>query len=195
MKRTATLILGIFAALAISTAAQTNNFQNTANDLVSRNVDDGLVRSRVVDSPDAGVKASVVVNTAAFERTVFALINQKRAENGEKPLVWSDDLATVARRHSQDMADNKYFSHRGLDNSMVSDRADRAGVLKWRAIGENIAFNRGYKDPLEKAVELWMGSTGHRQNLLDNHWKESAVGIAVAADGSLYFTQVFLLRK
>jgi uncharacterized protein YkwD len=93
------------------------------------------------------------------------------------------------------MADNSYFSHRGLDNSMVSDRADRGGIGKWNAIGENIAFNRGYKDPISKAVELWMGSTGHRHNLLDDRWKESAVGIAIAADGSYYFTQVFLLRR
>jgi uncharacterized protein YkwD len=196
MKSKTTSILLLIAALAIGISAQTPNFQNlTSADLADRSVGDDLTRPRFVVTRDSGVKASVIVNTAAFEQTVFDLINQKRVESGDKPLLWSEALAVVARGHSQDMADHKYFSHRGLDNSMVSDRADRAGLLKWQAIGENIAFNRGYTDPLEKAVELWMGSTGHRQNLLDDHWRESAVGIAVASDGSYYFTQVFLLRK
>ena len=93
------------------------------------------------------------------------------------------------------MAELKFFSHRGLDNKMVSDRADDIGLSKWRAIGENIAFERGYKDPIGKAVELWFESPSHRHNLLENSWKESAVGVAVARDGSYYFTQVFLLRK
>ena len=78
---------------------------------------------------------------------------------------------------------------------MVSDRADRAGLGRWRAIGENIAYNQGFKKPLDCAVEGWMNSPSHKENLLDPNWKESAVGIAVTADGTYYFTQVFLVRK
>jgi uncharacterized protein YkwD len=93
------------------------------------------------------------------------------------------------------MAEFSFFSHRGLDNKLVSDRADAQKVVKWRAIGENIAFNRGYKDPVQKAVELWLDSPTHRRNLMDETWRESAVGVAVAPDGSYYFTQVFLVRR
>ena len=92
------------------------------------------------------------------------------------------------------MAEFSFFSHRGLDNKMVSDRADDSGLRKWRAIGENIAFNRGYQDPITKAVELWLDSPSHRHNMLDAGWLESAIGVAVAADGSYYFTQVFLKK-
>ncbi len=195
MRRATILLWGLFAALASTTFAQTNNFQSqpTAKLLFSSD-GDSAVRPRLADDTSVAAKAlPTAANIASFERTAFDLLNQKRAENGEKPLVWNELLAAVARIHSRDMADNKYFSHRGLDDSKVGDRAERGG-LKWKAIGENIAYNRGYKDPIEKAVELWMGSTGHRQNLMDDHWKESAVGIAVAADGSFYFTQVFLLK-
>jgi len=196
MRRTTILLWGLFAALASITSAQTNNFQNqpTAKLLFSSD-GESLVRPRTVDDNGAAVKAlPTAANIALFERAAFDMLNQKRAENGEKPLAWNESLAAVARQHSQDMADNKYFSHRGLDDSMVGDRAER-GNVKWRAIGENIAYNRGYKDPIERAVQLWMESTGHRQNLLDDHWKESAVGIAVTPTGEFYFTQVFLLRK
>ena len=177
MKNAAILILGLFAALATSTTAQSNNYQNQTAVNVSANDGTDSMRPRRV------------------ERTAFDILNQKRSENGLRPLAWSDELETLARQHSQDMAENKYFSHRGLDNSMVSDRADKSGLRKWRSIGENIAFNRGYKDPVEVAVKLWMESTSHRHNLLDDNWKESAIGIAIATDGSYYFTQIFLLRK
>jgi len=143
----------------------------------------------------SGVKSSVVIKTASIERIAFDLINAKRAESGLQPLTWSDDLAEVARVHSQNMAEFSFFSHRGLDNKLVSDRADDVGMGKWRSIGENIAFSRGYKDPVAKAVELWLDSPAHHRNLLDSNWNESAVGIAIADDGSFYFTQVFLVRK
>jgi uncharacterized protein YkwD len=78
---------------------------------------------------------------------------------------------------------------------MVNDRADAGGVHKWKAIGENIAFNQGYKNPIEFAVERWMKSTGHRENILNDRWKESGIGIAITADGAYYFTQVFIERK
>ena len=180
MKTKILLSLGLLAAIAASTSAQTNNFQPD--------------RPRIVPETTSGVKASIFVNTVALEQTAFDLLNKKRVQNGLTPLTWNDKLASIARSHSQNMADFNFFSHRGLDNKMVSDRADDAGMGRWRAIGENIAYNRGYQEPINKAVELWLDSPSHRHNLLDNNWKETAVGIAVAADGSYYLTQVFLKK-
>lgn len=144
----------------------------------------------------AAVKSSPV-NTPAYEleRHVFDLLNTERQAKGLRTLVWDDRVAEVARRHSQNMAERQYFSHRGLDGSMVDNRADRLGLGAWQAIGENIAYLRGYDKPGELAVEKWMESTSHRRNLLSPQWSESAVGIAVTQDGTYYFTQVFLLRK
>ena len=110
-------------------------------------------------------------------------------------LEWNEDIARIARMHSENMAKYKFFSHTGLDGTMVNDRADLCGVSKWKAIGENIAYNRGYEKPAEFAVERWMQSNAHRENILNNRWKESAVGVAVSNDGAVYFTQVFLIRK
>jgi uncharacterized protein YkwD len=142
------------------------------------------------------VSANVApVTVFDLEKKAFQLINEKRAALKLAPLEWSEDVARVARVHSQNMAQHKFFSHTGFDGSMVDDRADQNGLSRWRAIGENIAYNRGYENPIEFAVERWMLSPKHKQNLLDTRWKESAVGIAVASDGSHYFTQVFLLRK
>lgn len=156
---------------------------------------DPLSRSRIVKTKTAAVRSSVFVNAAAEERTAFDLINGVRSKHGLQPLAWNDDIAAISRVHSRNMAEFNFFSHKGLDNKMVSDRADDLGARKWRAIGENIAFNRGYKDPITKAVELWLDSPSHRRNLLDPNWKESGIGIAIAEDGSYYLTQVFWVRR
>lgn len=190
MRKFHILTFGLLAAFAVITPAQTTNKNQgpTAVRLAGAESIEELFRPRRVEN-------SAVVNVKAVERVAFEMLNKKRADNGLAPLVWSDDLESVARQHSQNMAEFQFFSHRGLDNKLVSDRADKAGVGRWRAIGENIAFNRGYDDPVAKAVELWLDSPSHRRNLLSNTWKESAVGVAVAEDGSYYFTQVFLARK
>ena len=190
MQKKLLTVLGLFAALAASTFAQTNSFQTPIAIKVLADLDG----SRVAAEKASGVKASVIVNTARLEQIAFEIINQKRAENGLEPLVWSEDVAAIARQHSQNMAEFQFFSHRGLDNKMVSDRADDRGLRNWQAIGENIAFNRGFQDPTAKAVQLWLDSPTHRYNLLDSSWQESAVGVAVAEDGSYYFTQVFLRK-
>ena len=190
MKKSLVLSFGLVAALVATTSAQQINFQTQA----SYKPGDELTRPRRVEDKAAGVKAAIVVNTASVERTAFDRLNQVRAEKGLKPLAWSNDLGTIARKHSNNMAEQKFFGHRGNDDKMVSDRADDIGLKKWRAIGENIAFMRGYQDPVERAVELWLDSPAHRRNLLNGDWREGAVGVAVASDGSYYFTQVFMKR-
>ena len=144
---------------------------------------------------ETSVVAANTLPVFDLEKKAFSLLNEKRAEQGLAPLEWDDDVAKVARFHSQNMANYRFFSHKGIDGSMVSDRADSFGLKKWRLIGENIAYLRGYRNPVEFAVECWMKSASHKQNLLNSDWKESAVGVAVTEDGTYYFTQVFLLRK
>jgi uncharacterized protein YkwD len=195
----------LLASFATSTIAQADKLENqTAVRLTSGSESNdpfGWLEADDEEDDDtrprkaSGVKASVIVNMAAAEKSAFLIINKMRIQAGREPLAWSDELAAVARLHSQNMAEFKFFSHRGLDNKLVSDRADQLMVGKWRSIGENIAFNRGYADPVEKAVELWLDSPEHRRNLMDTTWHESAIGVAKAADGSVYFTQVFLTRK
>jgi uncharacterized protein YkwD len=157
----------------------------------------GLVRKRAI--PET-VKLISSVKPAAseipdLEKMVVSLINQKRAEKGLPPLVWSDDVAKIARLHSENMVKFNFFSHMGMDGKMVNGRADSLGITKWTAMGENIAYNRGFRNPIETAVEKWLLSPTHRDNLLNDGWKETAVGIAVTDDGTYFFTQVFIKRR
>jgi uncharacterized protein YkwD len=153
-----------------------------------------LMRQRKVTDVDV-VKVEKIDSTFEMEKKAFGLLNEKRGEKGLSPLIWDDEVAKIARIHSQNMASYNFFSHKGLDGSLVSDRADKIGLSKWRLIGENIAYLRGYRNPVEFAVECWMKSASHKENLLNKDWKQSAVGVALTEDGTYYFTQVFLLRK
>lgn len=184
MKNKSFALFSLFLLL-ISAANVFAQAQNTSNI-------DALNRPRISGKDK---KAKKTVNIFELERLAFELINKERAANNLKELTWNEDVAKVARLHSQNMVSGGFFNHRGLDGSMVNDRADSLGVSKWQAIGENIAYNRGYENPTEFAVECWMQSNSHRENILSERWKETGVGIAVAADDSYYFTQVFLLRR
>lgn len=134
-------------------------------------------------------------NTAfEFERKILETINNQRAANNLPPLAWSEEVARIARLHSENMAKYKFFSHIGQDGLAVDDRADSIGLSKWRAIGENIAYNRGFENPVAFTCESWMNSPSHRENLLSRRWKETGIGVAIAADGTYYYTQVFLAR-
>ncbi len=155
-----------------------------------------LNRPRIYPSESAELAGkSKATNAFDLERRAFELINRQRTTSGLEELVWSDDAARIARLHSENMANYNFFSHTGVDGSMVNDRADSFGVKKWRAIGENIAYNQGFENPVEFAVERWMKSPKHRDNLLNSRWKESGIGIAVTANGTYYFTEVFLARN
>lgn len=191
----------IFCAFSVNSTAQTVKAEKTGSVAAyvrDKDEEAGIIRKRVATNETVKIVPSTVPSATQvldYEKQTFALINQKRAEFDLEPLAWSDEVAKIARLHSENMVNFNFFSHKGVDGKLVDGRADALGIKKWTAMGENIAYNRGYKNPLETAVEKWMLSPMHRENLLNNRWKESAIGISVAADGTFYFTQVFLKRK
>ncbi|MFL6468515.1 MAG: CAP domain-containing protein [Pyrinomonadaceae bacterium] len=130
---------------------------------------------------------------SATERRAFELMNAERQISGLPMLEWSNEAAALARMHARNMAESRFFSHKGPDGETVDGRAARLGV-KWLAIGENIATMKGYEDPATMAVETWMHSTAHKRNILNGVYNQSAIAAAVASDGTVYFTQVFLSR-
>lgn len=133
-------------------------------------------------------------SVASLERRAFELINEQRAANGEAPLVWDAELCRMARMHSENMARMGFFDHTGPDGRDMRSRAHSSNVRGWSALAENIAYNQGYEDPAGFAVERWMRSPKHRDNVLNAVFTRSAVGIARSPDGRVFLTQVFVAR-
>lgn len=157
-------------------------------------------RPRSVVSPKAA-PISIVTSGEVFpldpqslEQRAFELINAQRTANNLPLLVWDAELNRIARQHSQEMAQLDYFDHAGPDGMSMEARARALGLKGWRALGENIAYNQGFDDPAGFAVERWMISSKHRTNALSTLWTRSAIGVAVAADGRVFLTQLFIAR-
>lgn len=120
----------------------------------------------------------------SIEQELIKLINQERQKHNLSPLESHDALATAAKRHSKDMAENNFLSHTGSDGSSPFTRIRDAGY-PYRTAGENVAA--GY--PSAQAVfNAWMGSSGHRQNMLNGSFCELGVGYVSGGGYGHYWT-------
>jgi uncharacterized protein YkwD len=119
------------------------------------------------------------------EGQVLALANAERAAAGCAPLVADSALAAVARAHSADMRDRDFFAHTNPDGVDPFARARAAGIDYARA--ENIA--QGQPDAAA-VMAAWMGSAGHRENILNCDLSTLGVGVATGSGGP-WWTQLF----
>jgi uncharacterized protein YkwD len=58
---------------------------------------------------------------------------------------------------------------------------------------ENVAFDKGHRDPAAEAVRGWLASRGHRQNI-EGPYELTGVGVVSNQNGEVYFTQIFVGR-
>ena len=128
------------------------------------------------------------------EQRAFDLINDQRRTKNRKSLEWDSELCRLARMHSENMARHGFLSHVDQDGLDTTGRASSLSIVRWQALGENIAYNQGFDDPAAFAVERWMSSDMHRDNILNAGFTHSGLGVARSADGRVFFTQVFLTR-
>ena len=124
---------------------------------------------------------------------VVELTNIERANAGLQPLTLDLQLVDAAQDHSNDMAQDDFFSHTGADGSTVGSRVTDTGY-QYSTVGENIAAGQ---TTAAEVVEGWMNSPGHRANILNGNFTEIGIGYEYLANdtGSVnynhYWTQVF----
>ena len=124
-------------------------------------------------------------STLSYEKEVVRLVNEIRVKNGLKELTYNWELSRVARYKSQDMKDNRYFSHTSPVYGSPFQMMKSFGI-SYRSAGENIA--KGQTSP-QAVVNAWMNSSGHRANILNSSFTE--IGVGYVADGN-YWTQMFI---
>lgn len=95
-------------------------------------------------------------------------MNTLRAQNGRAPLELDRKLTSAAAAHARDMAKKGFFSHTGSNGSSLGDRARKARY-GFCFIAENIAKGQGR---LDKVLNGWMNSPGHRKNMLSQQATE-----------------------
>ncbi len=138
-----------------------------------------VVLAPAAAQPSATPTSSRVAATA-LEDGLVAKLNLIRRTHRLTPLRVNPGLTAAARLHSRDMVANGYFEHETLDGKPFWKRVERFyGAYRGADVdlGENILWASGGLDA-DGAAGEWMKSPGHRENILDPHWREIGMGAA-----------------
>ena len=106
-----------------------------------------------------------------------SLTNSARSGHGVSRLAVSGDLASIAQRQAQRMADKGELYH---NPKLASE------VHGWQKIGENV----GYGPDAAAIHNAFMHSSGHRANILDGAYTQIGVGVVVK-HGVVWVSEVF----
>jgi uncharacterized protein YkwD len=179
-----------------SAPPSTSAAPSTASPATLTRAADAKVAAKSVPSTTATAKsrttaaAAPAINASAYEQQVLSLTNAQRTANGCPALTWNNALGSVARAHSQDMAAKNYFDHNTLNGTTPAQRLTAAGYT-YRQMAENIAA--GQATPAA-VMSSWMGSAGHKANILNCALTELGVGYATGGAYGSYWTQDFGTR-
>ncbi|MBU2330099.1 CAP domain-containing protein, partial [Patescibacteria group bacterium] len=118
--------------------------------------------------PVGGLPAAVVSGS------VFSLTNQERASEGVQALIRNTKLDRAAQMKAEDMANKSYYAHVSPEGLTPMHFVDRAGY-SYLMVGENLVVNR---DSAQEVISAFMGSPGHRTNILRSEFTDIGVGVA-----------------
>lgn len=105
---------------------------------------------------------------------VVTLTNDERADAGLSRLARNEKLDHAAQMKAEDMARKGYYAHVSPDGVTPVDWVEKAGY-KYLIVGENLVVER---TDAAQVVDAFMGSPGHRANILRKDFTEIGVGIA-----------------
>lgn len=136
-----------------------------------------------------------VTHPEEIERLILELVNESRRRAGRSDLASDDTLRDCARRHSDDMLLRNFFEHVNPDGAAPADRVARLHRRLVGLTGENIWMGSGQdaarqRELATEIVRDWMGSPGHRENILRPEYTHLGVGVAVRG-GEVRATQNF----
>jgi uncharacterized protein YkwD len=154
---------------------------------------------KLVSAESAPRQESGTNRMAELEKQMWALVNRDRldpatsAETGGRAqsLRWNEKLAALARAHSRDMLEQRYFGHVDREGRTPAARIDAAGI-PWRALGENIAVNGTVPGAEAAFMNEPRFQKNHRANILNEKYTDVGIGIVQGPNGSLYITQDFV---
>ena len=132
-------------------------------------------------------KQDTLSGYSADEKELLSLINTQRKAYGLPELSFDSELQRVAKAKAQDLVANNYFSHTSPTYGSPFDMMKSFGIT-YKTAGENIAGNSS----LSGAVDAWMNSTGHRENILNNAYNYTGIGIVDSPKYGKIMVQMFI---
>lgn len=140
-----------------------------------------------VSAAPAAAPLTAASSASTLEQQEFQLldlVNRERAAHGLKPLAMQPRLREYARKHAADQRDRGTIWH---DMAEYQQWAPSG----WSGLGENVAYNSS----VAGIHQAYMGSTGHRNNILDPGWTHIGIGLATTSGGRLFNSQNFMTHR
>lgn len=147
---------------------------NKASDILDKKAS----KPKATMEPTAPTSTSIPYDCKEIEYKTFLAINKIRKENNLNELTWDDDLYDSIIVRSKEISEK--FSHTRPDGSSCF-------TVSKKLHGENIA--KGYTS-VDRVVEGWMNSPGHKENILRKDFKRTAIGYYKNSSGT-YWCQGF----
>lgn len=134
-----------------------------------------------VDSPQDYRSGHFDIDEA---KTIYKLINEKRKENGLSELKWDETMYEAAKTRAQEIT--VCWNHKRPNGDMcfsVCERMDGENLIK-------------YYPSVEAAIDGWMNSQTHRENILRDWFTGTAVAVYIIdEDGGVFCAQEFTGQK
>lgn len=162
-------LLGYVAIGAIVLFAYKNGI-NDRNKLIAQNKD--------LTKPDYSQEGLTFRLTSPLEnkqadQDAFDYINRLRLKYGRNPLAWDERAYALAMARSKDIVERDYFDHVTPEGTCVKDMKAQYGFRDQDNIAENLGGMTYQKNGMpvpetttREAVNGWMGSRGHRYNMM-----------------------------
>lgn len=142
---------------------------------------------------DFGIEASAAGMTKneldVCVSEMLELVNAERAKVGAAPLELDDRLCQASIFRAMELT--RLFDHYRPDGKLCDTVLREFGV-RVNAYGENIHYHSygNIKTTAKTAMESWMQSDGHRENLLDAYYNKAGFGVYYSG-GVYYWVQTF----
>jgi uncharacterized protein YkwD len=116
-------------------------------------------------------------------KTFLDRTNAVRSSVGVRQLKEHDTLTRKAEEWAQHMAATGRLEHSTLSANL--------GSLRWRALGENVAYSAPTSNTLLTIFNMFKRSPGHHANMVKSNFTHMGVGVAKDSRGRIWVAEVF----
>lgn len=155
-----------------------------------------VVPLAVPPAPPADAAPVVAGHHAEVAAALTAELNRQRRAQGLQVLRTDPALERAAAEYAQELAARRRLDHHSPTpgRHTHTQRIDMAGG-RWQRAAENLARvpdEAGQVTP--RVISLWLGSNGHRRNLLDPDFTHTGAGAFRDLRGEWWVVQLYTLQ-
>jgi uncharacterized protein YkwD len=181
-KTVAIVVIAVAALFSIPVAIAVYTDPQARADLLNKINVSSPAPVEVIDQP---------MDIAKIEREIHTLVNAERTKAGLSAFNWDSELGAIARDHAKNMANFDFVDHRDQNGRSSPQRYFAADYACPYGAPENIYYyGAEAKDFAKRAVNNWMDSPLHRENILTAQLRNEGIGVAIGEHG-MYATQNF----